>query len=479
MKIYKSLLAVILALLIQSNTWAQNSTANVEKVKADSKMKWWTDARFGLFLHWGLYSVTAGDWKGKPAKGAEHFMLYERIPWKEYAHIANDFNPIGFDADSWAKIAKNAGMKYVVITAKHHDGFAMYDSKSSDYNIVKRTPYGKDPMKALAEACKKQGVKLCFYYSLGRDWQDPDVPTNRPVKGGRSNTWDYPYEDKKDFTKYFERKVKPQIKELLTQYGPVEVIWFDTPDTYITKVQSQELVDLIHSIQPNCIVNDRVGNGLGDFNVLEQAIAGKSPAKPWESCITISTNWGYNKYDTAWKSPELLVRQLIEITSKGGNFLLNTGPKGDGTIPQKSIERFKIIGDWMKVNGEAIYGTHSWKINVENMEEAQTKREDEAPIVIEKTSKDAVNDFTSKEIFPEARFTTKDDNLYMFACSWQKNKALIKSLSTTNCGKIKSVKPLGRKTKIEWEQDETGLNINLPSIKNDEINVQVLKISFN
>jgi len=232
---------------------------------------WFTDGKFGLFLHWGLYSQTAGDWDGHPTKGGEHFMLYERIPVKTYAKIADQFNPTAFDADRWVQLAHDAGMKYIVITAKHHDGFAMYNSAVSDYNIIRRTPWAKDPMLALAAACKKYGLKLCFYYSLGRDWENPDVPTNWPTKAGRSNTWDYPDEDAKDLSKYVENKVKPQLRELLTQYGPIGIIWFDTPEL-ITKKQSQEIRDLIHSIQPQCIINSRIGNGLGDYAVVEQSL---------------------------------------------------------------------------------------------------------------------------------------------------------------------------------------------------------------
>lgn len=195
---------------------------------------WFADGKFGLFFALGALFQTAGDWNGHPTKGGEHFMLYERIPVKTYAKIADQFNPTGFDADRWAQMAHDAGMKYLVITAKHHDGFAMYNSVVSDYNIVKRTPWAKDPMKELAAACKKYRLKLCFYYSLGRDWENPDVPTNWPVKAGRSNTWDYPDEDAKDLNKYVENKVKPQLRELLTQYGPIGIIWFDTPEL-ITK----------------------------------------------------------------------------------------------------------------------------------------------------------------------------------------------------------------------------------------------------
>ena len=189
-------------------------------------MKWFTDAKFGMFIHWGLYSQTAGDWKGHPTKGGEHFMLYERIPVKEYALIANDFNPTEFNARKWVKTAKEAGMKYIVITSKHHDGFAMYHSACSDYNIVTRTPFARDPMKELADECRKQGLKFGFYYSLGRDWEDPDVPTNWPTKAGRSNTWDFPDEDNKNLQAYIDRKVLPQLTELLTNYGEIAMMLY-------------------------------------------------------------------------------------------------------------------------------------------------------------------------------------------------------------------------------------------------------------
>lgn len=207
-------------------------------------MKWFTDAKFGMFIHWGLYSQTAGDWKGHPTKGGEHFMLYERIPVKEYALIANDFNPTEFNARKWVKTAKEAGMKYIVITSKHHDGFAMYHSACSDYNIVTRTPFARDPMKELADECRKQGLKFGFYYSLGRDWEDPDVPTNWPTKAGRSNTWDFPDEDNKNLQAYIDRKVLPQLTELLTNYGEIAMMWFDTPEM-VTKEQSRSIRRLI------------------------------------------------------------------------------------------------------------------------------------------------------------------------------------------------------------------------------------------
>lgn len=222
----KNLLLIFLFVLtlVFNPFFSEAQTAIVSK-----KMGWWKNAKFGMFMHWGLYSQTAGYWEGRKAKGYKHFMLYERIPLKTYAKITDDFNPVNYNAERWVLSAKKAGMNYLVITAKHHDGFAMFDSPSSDYNIKKRTPYGKDPMIELANACHKYNVKLGFYYSLGCDWQDPDVPTDWPTKVGRSNIWDYPDEAVKIFNLYFKRKVKPQVKELLTQYGKVDILWFDIP----------------------------------------------------------------------------------------------------------------------------------------------------------------------------------------------------------------------------------------------------------
>jgi alpha-L-fucosidase len=316
------------------------------------RLGWWSEARFGMFIHWGLYAQDGCHWKGQDGK-TEHMMRHLKIPLVEYAKIATEFNPVKFDATAWARTAKDAGMKYMVITSKHHDGFAMWKSASSDYNIVARTPWKRDPIKELAEATRKEGLKFGVYYSLGRDWQDPDVPTR---DGYRSNTWDYPDESKKVFARYFERKVKPQVRELLTQYGPIAVMWFDTPET-ITKAQSEELVRLIHSIQPDTIVNARVGNRLGDYAVQEQKIPEGGEPHPWETCMTLNGHWGFQKLDQNWKPTETLLRNLIDIASKGGNFLLNIGPTGEGLIPAPSIERLHQVGQWMKVNGDAIRGT--------------------------------------------------------------------------------------------------------------------------
>ena len=253
-----------------------------------------------------------------------------------------------FNADEWVAVAKNAGAKYIAITSKHHDGFAMYGSKVSRYNIVDATPFHRDPMKELAAACQRAGIKLCFYYSQTQDWHEPD---------GNGNTWDWPDESKKNFTKYLEEKVKPQVRELLTNYGPIGLIWFDTPKT-ITRQQSAELVNLVHELQPMCLVSGRVGHGLGDYDSAgDNQISVGVVKRDWETPVTMNDTWGFKKDDHNWKSTAVLIRQLVQIASRGGNYLLNVGPTSEGVIPQPSVERLAEVGQWLKVNSEAINGT--------------------------------------------------------------------------------------------------------------------------
>ena len=335
-----------------------------ETLSQENRMAWFREAKFGMFIHWGAYSQAGGEWNGE-THHHEWLQLTAKIPLAEYTEFAKGFTPQQFDADKWVQIAKGAGMKYLVITAKHHDGFAIYDSASSKHDIVDVSGFDRDPLKELAAACKKHGLKFCVYYSLGRDWEDPDVPTGRGDKAGfRSNLVDYPDESKKDFSRYFQRKVKPQVRELLTSYGPIGIMWFDTYGL-ITQAQSQELKEMIREIQPECIINQRIGHRLGDYKVSEQKIPTDGSYDPWESCITMNGHWAYNKADTKWKSPEAMIESLIDIVSKGGNLLLNVGPTGDGTIPAPSIERLAVIGDWIKVNGEAIYGCGPTPFGVE------------------------------------------------------------------------------------------------------------------
>ena len=318
----------------------------------EERIAWFREAKFGMFIHWGVYAQLAGVWKGKeiPSIG-EQIMRFAEIPAKEYREICKEFNPVKFDADEWVRIAKDAGMRYIVITAKHHDGFAMYHSHCSPYNIVDATPYGKDPMKDLAAACQKHGIKLCFYYSHYQDWDDP----NGVVKGEQ---WDTTYpEDQKVFETYMNEKAIPQITELLTGYGPIGILWFDTPGD-LSHYNAQRFNDLVHAIQPECIVGPRVSNDeLGDYiGYGDNQVPSGANNLPWETCATMNDTWGFKVQDHNWKAPATLIRLLVSIVAKGGNYLLNVGPTKEGLIPPESVERLHIIGDWIRRNGGAIYG---------------------------------------------------------------------------------------------------------------------------
>jgi alpha-L-fucosidase len=320
---------------------------------AIDKLSWWREARFGLFIHWGLYSIPAGTWKGKKIKGiGEQIMRFAEIPNSEYMELAKEFNPVKFDADAWVQLAVDAGMKYLVFGTKHHDGFAMFDSRVDPYNIVEATPFGRDVVKELSTACAKKGIKFCIYYSQRQDWNHPD---------GGWNEWPDQYgynfnKNKTDFNRCVDRKCIPQIKELMTNYGPVGLVWYDTAcDT--TMEQSQKFVDAVHDIQPDCLVCDRVGNKLGDYAVLgDNEFPYGSKNMNGEVPATLNHTWGFKSYDNEWKSVDQLLYSLVRSASNGCNYLLNIGPTAEGVIPGQSVMRLKTIGEWMKVNGEAVYG---------------------------------------------------------------------------------------------------------------------------
>jgi alpha-L-fucosidase len=319
----------------------------------DARMAWWREARFGMFIHWGLYAVPAGEWKGQPVPGiGEWIMNKARIPAADYARFAADFNPVKFDADAWASLAKAAGMRYLIITAKHHDGFAMYKSAASSFSIVDAAPFKRDPLKELAAACAKHGIKLGFYYSQSQDWHHP---------GGAGNSWDASVAG--DYDTYLDTIAVPQVRELLTNYGPVSVLWYDTPRR-MTRERAAKFLPL-HQLQPGLIFNNRLSTPdpegkfvLGDTETPEQFIPPNGyPGRDWETCMTMNDTWGFKKNDGNWKSSATLIRNLSDIASKGGNFLLNIGPDAQGAIPAASVERLKTVGAWLAKNSEAIHGT--------------------------------------------------------------------------------------------------------------------------
>ncbi|MGA9276414.1 alpha-L-fucosidase [Ilumatobacter sp.] len=427
--------------------------------KLHERMVWWKDAKFGMFIHWGAYSKAGGEWKGE-TNHHEWLQFTAKIPLKEYTEFAKGFDPKDFDADEWVTVAKNAGMKYMIITSKHHDGIAMYDSQVSDHNIMKLAGLEKDPIRQLAEACRKQGIRFGVYYSLGRDWEYPDCPTGKYKAGWRSNLIDFPDEKNKDFSKYFERKVKPQVRELLTNYGPIDVMWFDTPEL-IEPSQSKELLEMIRSIQPNCIVNQRVGNDLGDYGTPEQTIPPEASSSPWETCMTLNGHWAYNKADHKWKSAGSLIRNLVDISSKGGNYLLNVGPTGEGVIPQPSVERLTEIGDWLKTNGESIYNCGPTPFG----EELGSYSEGE------KDSKGRPK-FVAKK---EWRATTQPGKLYIHVLTWPSGTLMLPVVKQ----KIAKAYLLAdsEHTALELKQGADGVTISLPKQAPDP-NVSVICLEF-
>ncbi len=344
----KKLTTFLFSILLSLSLLAQNGDGAAASKQNDPKMQWWKDAKFGMFIHWGIYSVPAGKWNDKTIYG-EWIMHQAKIPRTEYAALAKQFNPTQFNAEEWVKLAKDAGQKYIVITSKHHDGFAMFKSAADPYNIVDATPFKRDILKELAEACRKNNMKLGFYYSQAQDWYHPGGAVSGNVE------WDQTHVA--DMNTYVDQIAIPQVKEILANYGDVAVLWWDTP-TNMTKEMTQKLADLLKPY-PNIITNNRLGADMGgDLETPEQFVPATGfPGRNWEVCMTMNGHWGYNAWDDRWKSTTDLLQKLIDIVSKGGNFLLNVGPNAYGVIPEVCQQNLREMGDWLKTNGEAIYGT--------------------------------------------------------------------------------------------------------------------------
>jgi alpha-L-fucosidase len=310
--------------------------------------QWFREAKFGIFIHWGLYSELGNEWRGKDYFGSgEWIMNRAKIPAADYAQVASRFDPTNFDAETWARLVKESGARYLVITAKHHEGFAMFDSRVSPFNIVDATPYHQDPMKALADACRGEGLKFGFYYSQFLDWHEPN---------GGGNTWDFP-RDKKNYRSYYAQKSIPQIKELLSNYGPLGLIWFDMPGG-LNREETLSFMGEVRKLQPDCLISSRVGNGLGDFRDLGDSEMPSAPVGgPWEALFTHNDSWGYVNGDSNFKTPRDILHLLASTAALGGNLILNVGPDGTGRIPEISRRYLREVGNWLAVNGESIYGT--------------------------------------------------------------------------------------------------------------------------
>jgi len=293
-------------------------------------MDWWRNARFGMFIHWGLYSQCEGYWKGEAIPGiGEWIFKHAKIPVGEYKNLSKTFAAEKFDPESWVKLAKHAGMKYVVITSKHHDGFALFKSEVHPFNVVDESPFGKDVIGEFVKACNKHGLRIGFYYSQFQDWSYP---------GTGGNDWEPGYEYSKEaFKNYMEQKALPQVKEILTKYGRIDMIWYDTPYG-MSKDESEQFLNLARELQPNIIVSGRVGNDVGDYVQMEDNNLPKRRQDfDWEVPVTMNHTWAYKKDDDNWKSTAFLLWQLAYSTAMGGNYLLNIGPKADGSVPQASV----------------------------------------------------------------------------------------------------------------------------------------------
>ena len=420
------------------------------KKQRDARMAWWRDARFGMFIHWGVYSSPAGFYDGKPVEGYGEWIMYKgKIPIDQYKAIAKEFNPTQYDPDAWVRLAKQAGMKYIVITAKHHDGFAMFPSAASDWNIT-GTPYGKDVLKPLAEACRKHGIKLGFYYSQAQDW----------VNGGACNP---DPNNKRTMDEYIDKIAVPQVRELLTNYGEFpSILWWDTPAA-MNEERAAKLVELL-KLKPGIIHNNRVMKvapcGMVDMDAIKsgkrEPFSGDTetpeqhiPAtglgdQDWEGCMTINNTWGYKSDDDHWKSTAALLKNLIDIASKGGNYLLNIGPTGAGLVPQATVERLQEMGKWMDLNGESIYGTSATPFPKLTWGRCTTKKHDGGT------------------------------RLYFHVFDWPKDgKLFIPGLENS----VKSAQLLVGGTKLKYEKTANGVVLNLPAEAPDAI-ASVIKMEI-
>ncbi|MEJ2238239.1 MAG: alpha-L-fucosidase [Gemmatimonadales bacterium] len=434
------MLLLVGALLTGCET-ASPDYMNESQEEFDARLEWWRDARFGMFIHWGLYAVPAGVYENQAIDGiGEWIMNSAQIPVAEYEQFAAQFDPVQFDAAEWVRIAKDAGMTYIIITSKHHDGFSLWDSDVSNYDIIDATPFGRDILRELADAAAEQGIRLGFYHSI-MDWHHPDAQApHYPTY----NTGD---KINPNFPSYVENYLKPQVRELVTNYDPA-VLWFDgewVPEW--THEMGLEMYNMVRSLSPDILINNRVDKGrqgmqgmtrtdqqyAGDFGTPEQEILAGTSTLDWESCMTMNDTWGFKSTDNNWKSAETLIHNLVDIAAKGGNYLLNVGPTAEGLIPQASVERLAEMGDWMDVNGEAIYGSRLWA----HYEDGEN-----------------------------VRYTNVGDNVYAISLGWPGEEL---ELTHVQPDADSEIRLLGYDQPLEWAYDATdGLTITLPAALQNE-----------
>lgn len=424
--------------------------------------------KYGMFIHWGLYSIPAGIWKGEKMEDggegptvAEWIMRRKEIPRAEYEKLAEQFNPVEFDADAWVALAKAAGMKYMVITTKHHEGFAMYDSEVDNFNIVKATPFKRDVIGELHSACKRAGIAFGVYYSHALDWRaggDGGMkkygPLSNPEKSNFPNYFD-PAEI--SFDSYIKNKSLPQVKEILDNYNDLCEIWFDTP-LCIPPEHSIKFYKTVSELQPEALVSERVGNDFGDIRIPGDNVIPEATDKScWECIATTNNSWGYNCYDDDWKSPQELLYWLVATCSKGGNFLLNVGPTSKGNIPVESIKSLMALGAWLKINGKAIYDSRPWKISHEGPTQIHIKGTND------RKEKGFLNFATSRDFW----FTTQAEFIYVIGFVFPENNVSeIKSLKGV---KIRSVKFLENEVPMDWSYSEVGIECHIPETANSSL----------
>ena len=412
---------------------------DVVKLRAENaeRGQLFCDGNYAMFIHWGLYSSLGNKYKDKTHYGIGEWIMNKNmagIPVAEYKQLANEFNPVKFDAMEIARLARDAGMKYIIITSKHHDGFAMYHSKANKFNIVDATPFKRDPMKELAEACRKVGIGFGFYYSHNQDWTFPGGG-NGPKKDEQGQ--DATFED------YYKKKCLPQVKEITSEYGPIVLVWFDTPGR-IPKEYVEELVAVVRKNQPNALVSGRAGYGLGDYMTLgDMEVPHGNVDGLWESVDTTNDSWAYAWYDEYWKTPKEILNRLIACVARGGTYMLNIGPRGDGSVPERAAKILRKSGDWIQRYPEAIYGTgpSPWK-----------------------------------HALPWGDVTVRENKLYLCIFKWPSSGNL--SLPGLR-SEIKSAQLLkkGRDKKIKWTRNSGWTCFKLPASAPEEL-VSVIEVDL-